>query len=251
MFNVVSIGGATRDIFCKTCKGEIIENKKETLLAFEYGSKIIPDEAFFTYGGGAHNSSVCFARLGLKAAMVASIGKDGTGSAMVSDLQNLGVNTTFINKTLKNHTALGYIVVAGKDHIIFNYRGANDELVINNWRPLKKTDWFYVSSLTGKSDLLVPQIFNFAKIHKIKIAWNPGSVQLSEGYKKLADFLKETEILILNKEEAKDLVSSSGSKLDLNDEKSLLMELKSFGPKMVIVTCGNDGAYACDGFMEY
>jgi hypothetical protein len=251
MFNVVSIGGITRDIFFKTSEGEILEKKHAGFLAFPYGSKIIPEDAYFSYGGGGYNSAMCFAKLGLKPAIVGSVGSDGTGNHLISALNQLKTNTSLICKSSNKHTAVSLVLVEGRDHVVFTYRGANDDLVISHWRSLKKTGWFYISSLTGNSNLLLPQIFNFARTHHIKIAWNPGSVQLSEGYGKLADFLKEVEILILNKDEALELVKSSGSNVSLHDEKVLLSELKSYGPKIVIVTCGNDGAYACDGFMEY
>jgi len=251
MFDIVSIGGCSRDIFYKTAEGKIIKDKKQTFLAFEYGSKIIPEDTYFTYGGGAYNSTRNFAKLGLKTAIVSSIGGEGTGSLIFKNLKNGNIGTQFLNRSIKHHTALSFIVVDGKDHVLFTYRGANDDLKIENLKSLKNAKWFYITSLSGHSHMLIPKIFKFARANKIKIAWNPGSAQLEEGYNRLAPFLKETDILSLNEDEAKELVKSAKSKVDKKDTKSILAELKSLGPKIAVITCGRKGAYVCDGFADY
>lgn len=251
MFNVVCIGGVSRDVFLKTSEGKLVQKDKETFLGFLYGSKIIPEEAYFTYGGGGYNTSVNFSRLGLRVALVSSIAKEGTGSSIVSELKKRNVNISHLYRNSSLHTALSIIIVEEKDHVIFTYRGSNDDLVIGRWWLLKRAGWFYITSLTGKSHALLPKIFNFAKKNKIKVAWNPGSVQLDEGYNKLTEFLNSTHILNLNKGEAIELLKSAGSKINFDDEKALLGELKSFGPEIVVITDGPKGAYACDGFMEY
>ena len=251
MLDIVSIGGCSSDIFYKTAEGKILKDKKQDFLAFEYGSKIIPEDTYFTYGGGGYNSTRNFAKLGLKAALVSSVGSEDTGTVILKNLKAANIGSQFLNRSTKLHTALSFVVVDGKDHVLFTYRGANDDLKIENWKGLKNAKWFYISSLSGHSHMLIPKIFKFARMNKIKIAWNPGSVQLEEGYGHLAPFLKETDILSLNKEEAKELVKSAKSKVDKKDTKSILAEVKSFGPKIAIITCGRQGAYVCDGFADY
>jgi sugar/nucleoside kinase (ribokinase family) len=251
MFDVLSIGGVSRDVFYKTSEASVLEKDGIDYLSFPFDTKIIPEEAHFFYGGGALNTAVNFSNLGLKTAILASVGKEGTGNVILAELERKKIFSKLMYRESNNHTALSFIVSNKKDHVVFTYRGANDDLKINNWKLLKKADWFYIASLSGNSHNLMPEIFTFAKINKIKIAWNPGSRQLKEGYPKIADFLNQTNILFLNKGEAQFLVQSAGINDDLDDEKVLLTHLKSFGPSVVVVTCGKDGAYGCDGFMEY
>ena len=77
-----------------------------------------------------------------------------------------------------------------------------------------KTNWFYLTSLQG--DLWrknMQTIFQVAQEKNIKISWNPGGTQLQAGYKFLQKYLKLTEVLHLNRDEAIELVLSYGKKV--------------------------------------
>src|SRR3990172_2738959 len=150
MFDIITIGGATRDVFFKTNEGKIISDKNipsGRLLGFEYGAKIVPDETYFSYGGGGMNTAVCFAKLGLKVAAKVNIGSEGTGSLIHKILKEKKVNTGFVGRDKKLHTALSIIVSDNGDRTMFLYRGANDGLKIPNWSNLSKTKWIYLTSL--------------------------------------------------------------------------------------------------------
>ena len=70
MYDVITVGSATVDVFAKTHFSElikIIDPKGETdLLAFPSGSKILIDDLEFTAGGGGTNTAVALSRLGHK-----------------------------------------------------------------------------------------------------------------------------------------------------------------------------------------
>jgi sugar/nucleoside kinase (ribokinase family) len=238
MFDVITVGGATRDVFFVTSKGKIIREKDEKYLAFKYGAKIIPEDSLFTYGGGGANTAISFAKLGLKTATVLNIGAEGTGSLIVKDLDLAGVNTEFISRDRKNHTAMSIIVsLKSKDHAMFLYRGANDFLSVQDWRPLK-TKWFYLSSLTGESTDVIPELFSYARAHGIKVAWNPGSEQLEKGFSELENYLEETDILILNLDEAKQLAFSREGNPKVKAVEEILGDLYEMTGKLVVVTDG-------------
>ena len=86
-----------------------------------------------------------------------------------------------------------------------------------------------------------------------KIFWNPGASQLAGGLKKLQPFFKKTYCLMLNRDEAIELILSSkkitGNFLDKMD--NLLEIIKAYGPKIVAITDGNQGAYFYDGSNFY
>src|SRR3989344_5158029 len=78
MYEVVTIGSATRDNFLKG-NYPLIDSKESSsgkAYALPYGEKLGVDSVHFTIGGNAANASVTFARQGFKAACVAKIGKD-------------------------------------------------------------------------------------------------------------------------------------------------------------------------------
>jgi ribokinase len=253
MFDIITIGGASRDVFFMTSKGRVINDLRHhsKLIAFDYGSKIIPEEARFTYGGGALNTAVACAKMELRVSTVMNIGAEGTGSLVIKDLANVGVNTDHVVRDHAHHTAMSIIVgLPGEDHTMFLYRGSNNNLTIRDWRPLR-AKWFFLSSLTGESVDVIPELFSYARAHNIKVAWNPGSEQLAGGYDDLSSYLEETAILIVNREEARQLVASKDKSLSGADEKKILSVLHQMTGGTVVMTDGPNGSYLADGKKEY
>lgn len=247
MFDVITIGGATRDIFLNTKEGKVLEDKEGKLLAFEYGAKIIPEEVSFSYGGGAVNSAISFSRLGFKTATLINIGKEGTGSLLTKILREDDVETKFITRDDKYHTALSVIISSGKDHTMFLYRDANERLKILDWESLSEAKWLYVTSLNGEATDILKNMPDFLDKHNTKFAWNPGSEQIERGASSFSELLKRTEVLVLNKAEAKEFL-----KTDEDDEDTLLKNLKNFGVETVAITDGANGSYASfEGYIKH
>src|SRR3989344_1132125 len=86
MYDVITVGSATVDVFAKTRFSElikIIDPKGETdLLAFPSGTKILIDELEFSTGGGGTNTAVALSRLGNKVAFLGKLG-EGTNSQFI------------------------------------------------------------------------------------------------------------------------------------------------------------------------
>ena len=256
MFDIITIGGATRDITFLTDKGKVIETPEnlteQALLGFEYGAKIKSEEVYFNFGGGACNSAATFAKLGLKVAVSCRVGKDDDGESMKKNLKELGINTDLIQVDQKRKTGSSLVVVdkIGGDRVIFVYKGASDFLEVQE-EEISKTKWIYLTSMAGNWQEGLEEINNAVENNGIKLAWNPGATQISAGKKELENTLKNTEILIINKDEAIELVQSDEKiKLDFNeitDSKVLLNIIKSWGPKNVVITDGPEGAYSFGG----
>lgn len=247
MFDVITIGGATRDIFFRFDDLLVAENSKSPTglyLQIPYGAKKVSKDTFYSYGGGAVNTAVCFSRLGLKSASVCNIGKEGTGSLVIDYLKNEKVATMLVRRDSTLHTGLS-IFILGKDseHTGFLERGANSHLLIERISKLKKTKWFYITSLTGSSAKILPEIFSFAARHRIKIAFNPGSTQLAESYHGLKKYIEQSDVLILNREEAESLTFSRDKK-NYASEKQLLSAVQNMGAKISVVTEDGKGSYA-------
>jgi len=255
-YDIVTIGGVTEDISFYTKEGVLIENKndilKKRLFAFEYGAKVRIDRSFSAFGGGAANAAVCLAKLGFKVAIIAVIGSDDRGNSVLKNFKENKVKTELVQKSSKMETGFSFLMVGpNNEHVVFPYRAANEELEITekDLINLKKTKWIYLTSLSGKWKSVLRKIFS---VEGVKIAWNPGNAQLSEGVTSIKKFLKKTEILTLNKDEAielvvsDDLYFSKGDKF-LNNTKNLLSIISGWGPRIVVVTNGEFGADAYDG----
>jgi ribokinase len=252
-YDVITTGGVIEDISFKTNEGVLIDNKKDPLrqklLAFEFGAKIKIDKAESSFGGGAANTAVCFSRLGLKTACLACIGEDERGKKNLKHLKKEKVSTELIQKSKTSETGYSFILVGpSNEHIVFSNRGANDKLKVESPK-LKVTKWIFISSLSGDWKSNLAEIFN---VENTKIAWNPGHRQIIGGIKILKPFLIKTFVLIVNKDEALELCLSSGKLKGkknncINDTEKLLKILRSFGPKIVLITEGSKGAKCFDG----
>ena len=244
MYDVITVGSATVDVFAKTHFSElikIIDPKGETdLLAFPSGSKILIDELEFSTGGGGTNTAVALSRLGHRVAFLGKLGQ--------------GTNSDFIHKNLVREKIdllcahgkgnAGYSVILDTlehDRTILTHKGINDDLR-NKDIPYKKlkTKWFYFSAMMEESFRTLEKLAGFARQNKIKIAFNPSTYLAEKGYRHLKDILTNTELLVLNKEEACLLAGKDSIE-------NLLLKLRSFGPKIVVVTDGKNRLYVVDG----
>ncbi|MDD3481076.1 MAG: carbohydrate kinase family protein [Patescibacteria group bacterium] len=247
MLDFVTIGGATRDIFFDydgLTKKKDKDSLSDCYLMVPYGEKLVAKKTHYAYGGGAVNAAISIARLGGRVASICNVGAEGTGSLVVRKLRDEGVNTQMLVRDPKNHTGLS-IFILGRDneHTGFLERGANNYLKIKKISNLKKARWLYVSSLTGESDKLLPEIFKYAEKKNIRIAFNPGSRQLSSGYQNLSKYLSQTEILLLNLDEAEKLVKSKTGRKP-KSKRALFKEIGELGATIAVVTEGANGSHA-------
>ncbi|MBN1325414.1 carbohydrate kinase family protein [Candidatus Falkowbacteria bacterium] len=248
MFDIISIGAATKDVFLISKGFKLVKTqqfKGGLGECFAYGSKVEIGDIYFDTGGGATNSAYTFANLGLNASIVSKVGNDIYGTEIMHVLAHKGVDTRNLNPDKTHKTAYSTIlVVSGGDRTILVYRGASANFNEQdfNWSKLQ-AKWFYISSLAGNISLL-KKIFAFAKKKKIKIAWNPGSEELKLGASKLKTLIKDAYVFNLNKEEAQKL---TGKK----DIKSILKAIDKMSPGYNIVTDGANGAYLSDGILIY
>lgn len=257
MFDVITIGGATRDITFITDKGRVIETPEnlteQKLLGFEYGAKINSDEALFNFGGGACNTAATFSKLGLKVAVNCKVGNDDDGKAIINNLKDREISADLVQKDENKRTGFSLVVVNknGGDRVIFQHKGASNFLEMKSENISGKANWIYVTSLANRWKESLDEIKKAVVESKINLAWNPGGAQIAGGKSNLAEYFKVTEILLINKDEAIELVQGDESvKMDfnqINDPSMLAKVIKKWGPKTVVITDGKDGAYVYSG----
>jgi len=248
MFKIITIGSVSWDVFFKTRQSYIPFPNRKTknpLICFRYGAKIDPDEAFFSLGGGAANAACSFSRLGLKVAIFSKIGQDAFGKTILETFKKEKINLRLLKIDKRLPSALSFIIVGRYgERTIFPYAGAAGYLELNkkDIEEISKTQWIYLTTLRKHSQKILPQINRLVKTHKIKLAFNPGNTELKKGINYLKGIFKNTEVLLLNKEEAIGLV---GSCQELKSIKIpyLLSIIKKWGPKVVVITDGERGSW--------
>jgi ribokinase len=237
-FDVITFGSAVVDVFVNT---DVAERGK--FMEYPIGSKILIKQLRFDIGGGGTNTAVAFARLGLKTGYIGKVGKDDNGREIIKLMKKEKVK--FLGKK-DRHERSGYSIILdskGKDRTILTYKGVNDKISIDDIKLRKlKTKWLYYSSLLEKS--LDTQI-TLAKILKkrgVKLAYNPSSY-LTKRKELIMPLLKVTDIIILNKEEARMLVEKK--------EKDLLKGLHALTKGIVVITDKDKQILAYDGKQKY
>jgi len=241
MFDIITVGSATIDVFAHTDSNLITiksPNSDKEFIAYPAGTKMLIKKLDFLVGGGGTNTATTFARLNFKTAYLGKIGKDENGLKIFKFLKK--ENITFIGAL---GDISGYSIILDsidEDRTILTYKGCNNNL---SYKEIKKsnlkTKWFYFSSMIEESFETLKKLAIYAHENNIKIAFNPSSYQTEKGTEHLQDILKYTHILILNKEEAQNLVGKE-------DISELARQLSLFGPEIVVITDGKNGAYCYD-----
>ena len=244
-FDVITIGGATADLFFEVDDYRLMREGGKKLLAFEYGTKVGVRETSSAFGGGAANAAVAFSRLGFRTALVGAVGEDDRAERILKNLKNNKVDLRLIDKKKGEQSGVSFVLIGpDREHIVFTYRGANASLKIDarEKKKLEQAHWLYLTSLSDSWKSTLSTVFS-SNCH---IAWNPGREQLSAG-KALLPFLKKTEVLLCNRAEALLLSVAFFGKKNTVPTQLLLKQLHSLGPRIVVITEGAKGARSFDG----
>lgn len=248
-YDIVCIGDAFEDVFVEpNLKPEYSRSfPSKQSISFELGEKVPLNEVEYEIGGSACNTSVGFSRLGFNAAIVSLLGDDTPGAKVIDRLESEGVNTGSI--TMRKDLKTGFSVIFRFDgeRTIFVYHGVKDykELKIKKGLHAK---WIYMSPLGENAKDIESRVIEEVSEHNSKFAWNPGSLQIARGANAFGHLLKATSILFLNKDEAIKFIN-----LPIRPSiEQMCFKLHSFGPKIVVITNGKEGAYvSCDSHVYH
>lgn len=255
MTKIICIGSSAKDIFFPTSDGIILDTpedvKSQKKIAFELGAKYQIEDRYEALGGCAANVAVGLSRLGIQVSCYSRIGKDALGEWIINEMKREKVNTEIMQFDEAAKSDLSAIIVESKtkDRTIFYNRDANEKLEVIP-ESLENTEWLFISALNGDWENHLDAFLEIAARKNIKLAINPGQHNLQINAEKVIGAIKKSEVLILNKDEAIEVVSNIGKDFgndQLNNEKFLIRELKNLGPKIIALTDGVNGAWAYDG----
>ena len=241
--DVISIGSAMRDIFVLN-KDLLCQNAKicHPFNPQNIGSKITVKKIHSDIGGGGTNSAATFSNMGFKTALLSQVADDTSGKEVLQTMEKFKVNTSLVNINKKQETGYSVIFInKSGDRTALIFRGASDFKKFKLGKIDLRADWFFITSLNANL-VFLNKIFKIAQKNKIKIAWNPGTSELSLGHNKLKNLLKSTCVLLLNLKEAQEL-----TKLKNDDIKSIFSKISILAPKAIVcITAGQNGAWIMD-----
>ncbi len=268
MYDFITIGSATVDAFIETDAATIVSvsslKTKRDFMSYPYGAKIEIDNFAFETGGGALNTAVNFANLGMKTSTIVKIGNDVQSNKIKDILKDANVDLSNIRVSKKYQTGFSIILISFQgDRTVLAHRGANAHLEKDdiNFDAIKKSKWLYLAPLNGESTKVLDKVAMFAEEHDVNLAINIGTSSIKQGKKNLSEVLKTAEVIILNKEEAM-MLTGIEVRPDTKNEKfsndiihpdiiKMLKELSYKKDKVTIITDGKNGVYAYDGHKYY
>ena len=241
----IAIGDTTVDEFIRLEKNEAevhcVLDHENCTISMAWGDKIPYDFSVLVPGvGNAANAAVAAARLGLRSGLVSNVGKDHYGEEALASFARENVDTRHVAVNDGIPTNHHYVLWYEAERTILIRHEAYPYLIPEGFEPPR---WIYLSSAGERSEAFHSELAAWLLEHpETKLAFQPGTFQMSMGKEKLAPLYAATELVACNKEEAERILE-----LGETDMRELLEKMRALGPKIALITDGPKGAYAYDG----
>lgn len=239
-FDVLCVGSAKIDIFLSIPKDSpyVHLDSKTNSLSVAYGQKIPAEQSSIMLGGNACNVSVGLAKLQIKTTVMAEIGTDEFSQKIINGLKTENVDTSFLIQNPYGPSSFSVILSFNNERTIFGQHSKREHNFSFEGVSAKLA---YLTSLGFEWQNAYKKTLEFAKKTATPLAFNPGTPQLSMGVDSFKDILAISDILFINKEEGELLASTNEKNI-----KDLLSKVKQLGPKIVVITDGENGSCAMD-----
>lgn len=245
----LSIGGATYDLFVRV-PHEILDMRDgKKAFSLPLGEKVRVNEIIETCGGGASNTSVGLARLGCSAFFAGILADDQWGEKLLTNFKVEGVHQDCITIVEDEVSSYSIILSAGGgERVILYEAGTNTHLhdATFDRATAKSMQWIYLNHIQEDSCVIQDDLTEMLSNDAMRLTWNPGGCQLEVGMEaeNNAQLLKNTDLLLVNKEEA--LLFSKQDTLE-----AALHTLQKASEGIVCITNGKEGVVASDGKNTY
>lgn len=241
MFDLISIGDSAVDTLVQIHEASVhcSLNREDCQLCIRYADKILADDVHIQPGGNAMNVAIGASRLGLNTAIYTTVGADTNGKIIIDTFSKDKVNKRYVTSDHKRKTNTSVIINFQSERTILAYH----EKFHYKLPQLAKTKWFYITSMGQNWQPFYNNFVRHLRLKKSLAAFNPGTLQLKAGAKKLKPILQKTTALFLNKEEAR-LLTHIHEEQNVSE---LLKGMRRLGAAIAVLTDGPRGAYAFDG----
>lgn len=238
---ILAIGKGTQDVFLHSDEFNPHKQGKHVFTEIPLGIKMEVEDVTFSTGGNATNVAVTFARQGLHAQYMWTLGNDPVSGIILHDLDEEGVDTQYVVQRDMYSSGYSLILIATNgERTILNHRGISTGKTGAdlNFDAIAAADWVYPTSLANGGLELLSRVMHAAERGGAKVMLNPAGPELAEP-DKLKTLLDSVDVLCMNKEEMQLLVH--GETLE-----ELVRHGLHYCP-VVIVSDGPNGVVASDG----
>lgn len=268
MYDVITIGSATMDVFVECDDANIVSVRKKDrcteFMSYPYGSKLEITDFDSQVGGGGVNTAANFANLGLKTGAIFKVGDDIYSRGIFKSFDGKNVDLSNVIQDKDVSTGFSIILTSFEgDRTVLAHRGANALIKEKeiNFEAIKDSTLLYIAPLNGESNKVLDDIVKFAKENNTFVCFNAGTTSIKKGYNYLKKIIETAQIVVMNKEEAA-MATGIQIRPDTREEKfsdklihpdlqTMFKKLKVCEYQVIVITDGGNGAYAYDGKNYY
>ncbi len=240
----LAIGDIVTDAFIQLQDARVTcdVNDDNCTISMRFGDKIpYKDVTVVKAVGNSPNAAVSASRLGIETAIITHVGNDEQGKECIETLKENGVKTDLVQTQDGFKTNYHYVLSFDAERtILIKHANFNYNLEVLNGS--ESPEWIYLSSLAENSLPYQHDIAKYVKENGVRLAFQPGTFQISLGTENLKDIYEASHVFFCNVEESQRILKTKEK-----DVKILLSKMRELGPKIVVITDGPQGAYTYDG----
>ncbi len=240
--DLLGVGESLRDVFYMIHDATLScsINKDRCLLCLEYADKIpVKSVVKVPAAGNSANAAVGASRLGLKTGLISWVGNDYSGRHLREALKKEKVDLRYLVEDTKFPTS---------EATIINYQGEKTQLVYFQPRTYvlpecQEARSLYYSAMGVKHAPVDKKVLEYLDCYPAtQLVFQPGTTHIKSGLDAIKRLIAKSHMLILNKDEAEQLLGDGERTIC-----SLLDKFIKLGAKMAIITDGKNGADTFDG----
>lgn len=239
----LAIGDTVSEPFINLLDAHVSCNIDHTncTISMGFGDKIPYKDMVVMHGvGNAANAAVASQRIGLSTALMTTVGDDEEGAAIKKHFDEQGIDQTFLRTEKGTPTNYHFVLRYGAERTILIKHESYQYPLPENLLAQKMPEWIYFTNIAEAGLEFHHVLARWLKQHpEVKLAFQPGTMQIKLGAEELKDVYAATTILFCNKEEAQRITNKPTA-----DFPELHATIRALGPKQIVITDGPNGLTA-------
>ncbi|MDO8584024.1 MAG: carbohydrate kinase family protein [bacterium] len=241
-FDLIAIGDSALNVFLHIHEATLQcqLHREQCLLCLEYANKIPVQSVTKVPGSGSGpNIALGAAKLGMKSAIVTTLGNDEVAQEILRAWKKHGVSDVYVRMDSKHETDYATVLDYAHERTILAYNRPKPYAL----PAVDGATWVVYAAVGKKHERMEKQLLaHLKKNPEQKLAFNPGIEHMHRNLDALKPVIARSDLFIVNEEEAIRLLEDGDRPLH-----NLLLSFHHLGAKIVVITDGKNGSYATDG----
>lgn len=241
MFDLISIGSISVDFYFK---GDSLTHDQERF-HLAIGGKYQADFFYQSLGGGGANVAIGATKLGLKAAVMGTIGKNQFEKFIVEQLKKNKISYKFCDFVENYYNLSTILLLNSGERSIIHYSTGKQKLFDHDIKlsNLKEAKNVYLGNLPEVELSEKIRLCRFNRNHSITTFLNLGTKDCRRPINELKELLLLVDVLIINGHEFAELVKAPYKDIFFKED-IVSHYIPLLKDKIVIITEGKKGSFA-------